>query len=93
MVRSWVKYVPWKGYKAVTADLKKIYQSITEEEALLTLDQLSEHWDDKYPQISKSRRMHWHNLNTLFSCPADIRKVIYETVIKTLPDANQMKLI
>jgi len=79
MVRNSVKYVPWKDYKAVTADLKKIYQSITEEEALLALDQFSDRWDDKYPQISKSWRAHWHNLNTLFNYPADIRKVIYTT--------------
>ena len=30
-----MKYVPWKDYKAVTGDLKRIYQSVTEEEALL----------------------------------------------------------
>jgi transposase-like protein len=34
MVRNSLKYVPWKDYKAVTADLKRIYQSVTEEEAL-----------------------------------------------------------
>ena len=79
MVRNSVKYVPWKDYKAVTADLKKIYQSITEEEALLVLDQFSERWDDKYPQINKSWRTHWQNLNTLFNYPEDIRKVIYTT--------------
>jgi transposase-like protein len=38
MVRNSMKYVPWKDYKAVTADLKRIYQSVTEEEALLELD-------------------------------------------------------
>nr|AMP42415.1 transposase IS256 family [uncultured bacterium IN-12] len=79
MVRNSVKYVPWKDYKAVTAELKQIYQSVTEEEALLALSQFAEHWDDKYPQISKSWRTHWHNLNTLFNYPADIRKVIYTT--------------
>ncbi len=31
----------------------------------------------KYPQISKSWRAHWENLNTLFSYPPDIRKAIY----------------
>jgi putative transposase len=31
MVQNSLKYVAWKGYKAVTADLKLIYQSITEE--------------------------------------------------------------
>ena len=79
MVRNSVKYVPWKDYKAVTADLKQIYQSVTEEEALLALNQFAERWDDQYPQISKSWHTHWHNLNTLFNYPADIRKVIYTT--------------
>ena len=79
MVRNSVKYVPWKDYKVVTAELKQIYQSVTEEEALLALNQFAEHWDDKYPQISKSWQAHWHNLNTLFNYPADIRKVIYTT--------------
>mgnify|MGYP003385651072 FL=1 len=79
MVRNAVKYVPWKDYKAVTADLKQIYQSVTEEEALLALNQFAGRWDERYPQISKSWRAHWHNLNTLFNYPADIRKVIYTT--------------
>jgi putative transposase len=79
MVRNSMKFVPWKDYKPVAADLKQIYQSATEEEALLALDQFSEIWDEKYPQISRSWRAHWHNLNTLFSYPEDIRKAIYTT--------------
>ncbi|MCK8083926.1 IS256 family transposase [Vibrio sp. 1CM24A] len=79
MVRNSVKYVPWKDYKAVTADLKKIYQSKTEDEALLALEQLSDKWDDKYPQISRSWTAHWNNLNTLFNYPEDIRRAIYTT--------------
>lgn len=79
MVRNSVKYVPWKDYKPVTADLKRIYQATTEEQALLALDAFSERWDDKYPQISRSWRAHWENLNTLFAYPEDIRKAIYTT--------------
>jgi transposase-like protein len=79
MVRNSMKYVPWKDYKHVAADLKKIYQSATEEEALLALDRFSEAWDEKYPQISRSWRAHWQNLNTLFNYPEDIRKAIYTT--------------
>jgi transposase-like protein len=37
MVRNSLKYVSWKDYKAVTTDLKLIYRSNTEEEALLEL--------------------------------------------------------
>ena len=79
MVRNSLKLVPWKDYKAVTADLKRIYQSISEQEASLELDRFVEKWDDKYPQISKSWRTHWVNLITIFDYPADIRKVIYTT--------------
>ena len=79
MVRNSLKFVPWKDYKAITRDLKQIYQSATEEEALMALDQFSSTWDNKYPQISKSWRNHWQNLNTLFNYPQDIRKAIYTT--------------
>jgi putative transposase len=79
MVRNSIKFVPWKDYKPVTQDLKQIYQSATEEEALLALEHFAERWDDKYPQISKSWRNHWTNLNTIFNYPPDIRKVIYTT--------------
>jgi len=79
MVRNSVKYVPWKDYKAVTIDLKKIYQSATEDEALLALEQFSDRWDSKYPQISRSWTAHWDNLNTLFNYPEDIRRAIYTT--------------
>jgi transposase-like protein len=63
----------------VTADLKQIYQSVTEEEALKALDEFAQRWDEKYPQISKSWRSEWHNLNTLFNYPDDIRRAIYTT--------------
>lgn len=79
MVRNSLKYVPWKDYKAVTADLKRIYQSATEQEASSELERFSEVWDHKYPQISRSWKAHWPNLITLFNFPSDIRKVIYTT--------------
>ena len=79
MVRNSMKYVPWKGYKAVTAGLKQIYHSATEEEALLALERFGERWDGHYPQITKSWRTNWENLNTLFLYPPEIRRAIYTT--------------
>jgi putative transposase len=79
MVRHSLKFVPWKDYKAVSSDLKRIYQSMTEQEASLELDNFADKWDEKYPQISKSWRSNWENLITIFDYPADIRKVIYTT--------------
>jgi len=79
MVRNSLKFVPYNDYKAVTKDLKTIYQAINEEQALKALDGFSARWDDKYPSISTSWRRHWDNLNTLFIYPNDIRKAIYTT--------------
>ena len=79
MVRHSLKFVPWKDYKKVTADLKLIYQSVTEEEGKLELERFTAKWADKYPQISKSWNSNWHNLITIFSYPESIRKVIYTT--------------
>lgn len=79
MVRNSLKYVAWKDYKAVTSGRKMVYQAPTEEAALMAMDAFAKARDDKYPQISKSWRAHWENLNTLFSYPPDIRKAIYTT--------------
>ena len=79
MVRNAMKYVVWRDYKALSADLKQIYQSSTEDEALLALERFAERWDHKYPHISRTWRRHWQNLSTLFRYPDDIRKAIYTT--------------
>lgn len=79
MLRNSLKYVAWKDYKAVTQDLKAVYQAPTEEAALMALEQFAQVWDGKYPQISKSWYGHWQNLNTFFAYPAEIRKAIYTT--------------
>jgi len=39
MVRNSMWFVPWKDYKAIARDLKKIYQATTEDQALVALDQ------------------------------------------------------
>lgn len=79
MVRNSLKYVSWKDYRAVTADLKKIYRAISEKEAQHQLEAFARTWDEQYPQIAKSWRAHWPELITLFDYPDAIRKAIYTT--------------
>jgi len=79
MVRNSMRFVPWRDYKAVTADLKLIYQAPTEEQALTQLEAFEQSWNEEYPQISKSWRNNWDNLNTFFAYPPAIRKAIYTT--------------
>jgi len=48
-VRNRLKYVSWKDYKAVTADLKRIYQAMTEDQALTELDVVVATRSDSHP--------------------------------------------
>lgn len=42
MVRNRLRYASWKDYKAVAEDLKRIYQSTTEEQALMELERFTQ---------------------------------------------------
>lgn len=79
MVRNALRYVPAKDMKAVARDLKSIYNAPTREAAEQALDDFSEKWSGKYPNIEKSWRSKWPNLITIFDYPDEIRKVIYTT--------------
>ena len=79
MVCNSLKPVAWKDYKAVSADLKLIYQASTELKAQDELDRFAATWDEKYPQISKSWRANWPNLIVIYDYPAPIQKVISTT--------------
>lgn len=79
MIRNSLKFVSWKDYKAVTADLKRVYQAPTEAMALHALEDFTAKWQVKYPLISKCWHDNWANIATLFSYPEDIRKAIYTT--------------
>lgn len=79
MVRNSLKYVSFKDRKAVAADLKQIYSSVTAEQAAGELEKLGEKWDSKYPAISRSWKSRWDNVIPLFDYPDEIRKIIYTT--------------
>ena len=79
MVRNALKFVSYKDYKKVTADLKTIYQANTLDKAGLNLDAFAEKWDAQYPTISRSWRQNWSRLIPFFDYPPEIRKIIYTT--------------
>ena len=79
MVRNSLRFVSWKDRKLIAADLKKIYQSVTVEEAEMELESFARTWDSHYPSISQSWRNNWPNLIAFFDYPNEIRKIIYTT--------------
>lgn len=79
MVRASLRYVTVKDSKAVVAALKRIYQSITVEEATTELDQLEADWGGQYRAVVRLWRNNWDNIIPFFQFPPEIRKVIYTT--------------
>ena len=79
LFRSSTKFVSYKDYKKITADLKSIYRAATVEQAEEALKDFEEAWDDRYPMISKSWRSNWSNVIPFFAYSAEIRKAIYTT--------------
>ena len=81
MIRNSIKYVSYKDLKAVTNDLKNIYEAKNEEIASLELKAFGSKWDDKYPVISNIWKRNWSGIIPFFAFPKEIRKVIYTTNI------------
>ena len=79
LVRYSLHYVSWKLRKEVAADLKRIYQSATVEEAQIRLTEFEHQWDAAYPPIGQSWRRNWERIVPFFDYPPEIRKVIYTT--------------
>lgn len=85
LVRHSLSFVADKERKAVAADLKRIYQAVTETEALQALDRFQTQWDKKYPLIAKSWRANWNRVKPMFELPAEIRQAVYTTnVVESL---------
>ncbi len=76
-IRNSMKYVSYKEQKAVMADLKKVYQALTFEEAEYAFEEFKEQWGNKHPIIINSWENNWLELTTYFEYPYEIRKMIY----------------
>lgn len=62
-------------------DLKKVYQAISEEEAMNNLILFKDKWGKTYPSCVKSWEENWDILSTFFAYPPEVRKIIYTTNI------------
>lgn len=93
MVRHSLNYVPYQEKKAVAEDLKKIYQSSTQELASQALDEFELTWGDKYPAIVRSWRQNWEKITPFLDFPIEVRKVIYTTNIVESLNATLRKSV
>jgi putative transposase len=80
-IRNSLKYVPYKYQKELIADLKKVYQALTIEEAEKSFSVFKEKWGKKHPVIVRSWENNWLELTAYFKYPYEIRRMIYTTNI------------
>lgn len=78
-IRNSLSYVSYKDRKELAADLKLVYSSITEDEALTALSDFDRKWGKQYPHIAKSWQNNWQNLINFLQYPEVIRRIIYTT--------------
>lgn len=78
-IRNSLSYVSYKDRKELAADLKLVYSSITEDEALTALSDFDMKWGKQYPHIAKSWQNNWQNLIIFLQYPEVIRRIIYTT--------------
>lgn len=79
MIRTSLRFVSWKNYKAICKDLRTIYTAATESEAKRALKAFADKWDERHPEISKKWEDNWIELTAFFDFPSDIRRMIYTT--------------
>ena len=76
LVRNLYGICPKKEAKLIIADFKKIYTSISFDDAKIRLDEFKETWK-KYEKVVKKVESFMEFLEPLFELPQEIRKCIY----------------
>ena len=79
MVRNTLKYVANKDMKAFAKDLKTIYTSPDEKNALKQLETVTEKWEPLYPHAMNRWKENWDAISPIFKFSKDVRTAFYTT--------------
>lgn len=79
MVRNTLKYVANKDMKAFAKDLKAIYTAPDEKAARGKLEDITEKWEDQYPNAMNLWNENWDVITPIFKFSAEVRKAFYTT--------------
>jgi transposase-like protein len=78
-VRNTLKYVADKDKKEFATDLKTIYHAPSEETGHERMMNITNKWQERYPNAMKSWSTNWDVISPIFKFSSDVRKVIYTT--------------
>lgn len=79
LVRNSIRYVPSKGYKNFTAQLKKVYGAASLKAARAEFEHFRQTWGSKYPGAVDVWVRNWQHVEQLFNYGSAVRKIMYTT--------------
>lgn len=79
LIRNSIRYVPSKGYKDFTAQLKKVYGAASLKAAKAESEHFRQAWGGKYPGAVDVWVRNWQHVEQLFNYGSAVRKVMYTT--------------
>ena len=79
MVRNTLKYVANKDMKAFAKDLKTIYTSPDEKNALKQLETVTKKWEPLYPHAMNRWKENWDAISPIFKFSKDVHTAFYTT--------------
>ena len=92
LIRTSLKYVPSKDYKAFTKDLKKVYGATTLKSSEAAFENLKQQWS-KYPGAVDTWVRNWKYVEQLFHYTSDIRRVMYTTNVIESVNSSLKKVV
>jgi transposase-like protein len=79
LIRASLRYVSRADYKAVCADLKKVYTAATLDAAEARWLEFDETWGARYPAAIATWEQAWERFTPFLSHPPELRKIMYTT--------------
>jgi len=86
-IRNSMKFVVHKDRKQFCDDMKNIYTSINEEQAVEALKVVKTKWGEKYKYAIDGWERNWENLMPFLDYPPELRKIMYTT--NTIENLNR----
>jgi transposase-like protein len=79
LVRNSLRYAARKHWKAITGQMRTIYEAPTTEAAETAFSEFSDEWGEQYPAMIRAWENAWPEFVPFLEFPRELRRVVYTT--------------